>query len=106
MEGYSLGPEPQRRIKPSNGTTIMVVGILGLVMLQIILGPVAWVMANNSLREIRSGRMDDSDEGMIKVGRVLGIIATTLGIISLLAAIAYVLFYFRFFSLTPVRRLR
>ena len=93
-------------MKPSNGTTILIVGILGLVMLQIILGPVAWVMGNKSLRQIKAGRMEPADEGMIKIGRILGIIAILLGIVSLLAAVAYVLFYYRFFSITPLRRVR
>jgi hypothetical protein len=59
-----------------NGTTVLVLGILGLVACGL-LGPVAWIMGNKAIREI------DADPGVIyrnrgnvNAGRVCGIIAT------------------------------
>jgi hypothetical protein len=79
-EGY---PRPQGPYsggsysKPSNGTLVLVLGILSLVCCGL-LGPVAWIVGNQSLAEIRSGYMDPREEGLIVAGRVLGIISTAL----------------------------
>ena len=56
----------------------------------------AWVMGSNDLREMRSGRMDKSGEGLTQVGQLLGMILSLLWIagcalvllIILLAAVA------------------
>jgi hypothetical protein len=69
----------------------MVLGILAVVpahgmMLSLILGPIAWILGNNDLKEIRAGRMDPEGEGMTQAGRVCGIIGTFLGLLALMAA--------------------
>jgi predicted Zn finger-like uncharacterized protein len=61
--------------QPHRGSLILVLGILGIVACQIF-GPVAWLMANNDLAEMRSGRMDPEGEGLTNAGRVCGIIGT------------------------------
>jgi hypothetical protein len=74
--GNRSGPYSQRRdLMPHRGTTILVLGILSLVMCQI-LGPIAWIMGNQDLKEIRAGRMDPEGESATTAGRVLGIIST------------------------------
>lgn len=67
----------------SNATLILVLGILSLVCCGL-LGPVAWIMGNNALRDIDAGIGNPSDRGMVVAGRVLGIIATVLMILGIL----------------------
>jgi hypothetical protein len=72
----------------SQATTILVLGIIGLVLCQL-LGPVAWVMGNNELQAIDAGRRPPENRGNAKAGRILGIIATVLlglGILFLILA--------------------
>lgn len=93
MEGYPRpqGPQyPGYYQKPSNGVTILVLGIMSIVVCGPILGPIAWVMGNQSLRDIRMGIMDPRDEGMVVAGRIMGIVMTCL---ALLAVIAYCGFF-------------
>src|SRR5438128_1906635 len=56
-DDYEPRPRRRRRIRrdfvPHNGTVILVLGILSLVVCGL-LGPVAWVMGNRDLKEIRS----------------------------------------------------
>lgn len=65
-------------------TTILVLGILGLVLCQV-LGPFAWSMGSKALREI------DASQGMlggretVNIGRILGIVATVLLGLAILA---------------------
>ena len=57
--------------KSSNGTLILVLGILSLVCLPI-LGPVAWIMGNNAI----NAGVDESQRGTVNAGRICGIIGT------------------------------
>jgi hypothetical protein len=68
-------------LPPHRGTLILVLGILGLVVCGF-LGPVAWIMGNTDLKEIRAGRMDPEGEGLTNGGRILGIISTVLLVLS------------------------
>jgi predicted Zn finger-like uncharacterized protein len=93
--------EPQRRsppprtrrdrvdTQPHRGTLILVLGILGIVACQIF-GPVAWLMANNDLAEMRSGRMDPEGKSLTNAGRICGIIGTVYLGISLCCGIPLV----------------
>ena len=66
---------------PHRGGVILALGIIALVIFPystIVCGPLAWVMGNADLTQIRAGRMDQSGEGMVQAGRVLGIISTIL----------------------------
>jgi len=67
---------------------ILVFGILGLVLCQVF-GIVAWVMGSGDLKEMDAGTMDPSGRGMTQAGKICGMIATILMIISLVAAIAF-----------------
>ena len=48
-----------------------------------ILGPIAWIMGQMDMNEIRSGRMNPEGEGLTNAGRICGIIATILSIVGL-----------------------
>ena len=64
---YSAYPEQ------SQATTILVLGILGIVICQF-LGPFAWVMGNKELEAIDAGRRPPENRGTANAGRILGII--------------------------------
>jgi hypothetical protein len=66
---------PRRDLMPHRGTTILVLGILGLVACPI-LGPFAWIMGNQDLAEIEAGRMDPEGQGTTQAGRICGMIST------------------------------
>ena len=70
---------------PHRGGMILAFGIIALVSgLGFIFGPIAWIMGNNDMRDIQSGRMDPEGEGMTQTGRVLGMISAILWIVALL----------------------
>jgi hypothetical protein len=67
----------------SNATLILVLGILSLVCCGL-LGPVAWIMGNNALRDIDAGLGNPNDRGLVVAGRILGIIVTVLLVLEIL----------------------
>jgi hypothetical protein len=74
----------------SQATTVLVLGIIAMVLCQL-LGPVAWVMGNNELAAIDSGRRPPENRGTANAGRILGIISTVLlavGIIFVILIVA------------------
>jgi hypothetical protein len=82
-EEYEERPRPRRRrrrldMRPHRGTMILVLGILSFFCFGIILGPIAWVMGSNDLKEMRAGRMDPEGEGLTNAGRICGMIAAIL----------------------------
>jgi predicted Zn finger-like uncharacterized protein len=73
-----------RYLQPHRGPLILVLGILSLVTgTAPILGPIAWILGNNDLKEIRAGRMDPEGESATQAGRICGMIATIMAIVSL-----------------------
>jgi len=88
-------PEDTSRYpEASQATTVLVLGILGVAVLQL-LGPFAWVMGNRELEAIDAGRRPPEGRSSANAGRILGIIGTVLlalglivGIVLLLGAIA------------------
>jgi hypothetical protein len=73
----------------SQATTVLVLGIIGLVFCQI-LGPFAWVMGNKELEAIEAGRRAPENRGTANAGRILGIISTVLLAISLVLVVLLV----------------
>ncbi|WP_211348919.1 DUF4190 domain-containing protein [Nocardioides litoris] len=65
------------------GTTILVLGIIGLVACMP-LGIAAWVMGNKALREIDSSPMTYTNRGSVRAGQICGMIATILAIVAVL----------------------
>jgi predicted Zn finger-like uncharacterized protein len=70
-------------LAPHRGTLVLILGIIALAGNVVvpgcaIVGPVAWILGNNDLKEMREGRMDPSGESHTNIGRILGMIATIL----------------------------
>jgi hypothetical protein len=92
-------------VQPHRGVIILVLGILALVLglstgcIGIVLGPIAWVMGNNDLAEMAAFRMDRSGEGMTQAGRICGMVATIVCIVSLLMGLALACVYFAFVAM-------
>ncbi len=72
----------------SQATTILVLGILGLVCCGP-LGIVAWVMGNNEIQAIDAGRRDPANRGTANAGRIVGIVATVFLAISVVWLILF-----------------
>jgi hypothetical protein len=90
QQPYHYQPPPDH---PS-ATTVLVLGILGLVLCQLI-SPFAWVMGNRVVREIDGSRGAYGGRGVANAGRICGMVGTilifiTIGIvvIALMAAAA------------------
>ena len=64
-------------MEPHRGTTVLVLGILGLVVCQVC-GIIAWVMANKDLPKMEAGTMDPEGLGQTKAGKICGIISVIL----------------------------
>lgn len=77
-------------LKPHRGTTVLVLGILSLVVCGL-LGPVAWILGQSDLREMRQGIMDRSGQDTTNAGRICGIIATALLAIGLGSCVFFML---------------
>jgi hypothetical protein len=65
-------------MRPHRGSLILTLGILSFFCFGFILGPMAWIMGSNDLKEMRAGRMDPEGEGVTNAGRICGMIATIL----------------------------
>ncbi|MFD0365401.1 DUF4190 domain-containing protein [Nocardia sp. GCM10030253] len=83
---YGYGP-PQDH---PQATTVMILGILGLVFCQI-LGPFAWVMGKKALNEIDASGGTIGGRSNVMVGYVCGIISSVLIIVSLLFVVFFVI---------------
>jgi hypothetical protein len=74
---------------------ILAFGILAIIGIgAIVFGPLAWFLGNADLAEMRAGRMDPSGEGQTNTGRILGMIATLLIVVTLVAICGLVIFLF------------
>ncbi|MBB6352044.1 DUF4190 domain-containing protein [Nonomuraea muscovyensis] len=78
MSYPNYGPSPYGPpLTHPNGTTILILGILSLVVCSLI-GPFAWVMGNRALREIDSSGYMYENRGHVQAGRICGIVGTCL----------------------------
>jgi uncharacterized membrane protein YjgN (DUF898 family) len=69
--------EMPRYPEQSQATTILVLGILGIIICGV-LAPFAWSMGNKELAAIDSGMRDPSNRGTANAGKILGIVGTVL----------------------------
>ncbi len=72
---------------------ILVLGILGL----IVCGPLgiaAWIMGSGDLKEMDAGTMDPAGRGNTNAGKICGIIATILMIVSVVIIGIFFMFGF------------
>jgi len=85
---------PRRRRRgyiQHRGGAVLALGIMGLFgsffvpMGGLVCGIIAWVMANTDLAEMRAGRMDPEGMGQTNAGRICGIIAVVLHVLSIVA---------------------
>ena len=65
---------------PHRGGLILGLGIAALILpcAGVICGPMAWIMANSDLDEMRAGNMDSEGEGLTQAGRILGMVSLPL----------------------------
>ena len=75
--------------EPHRGSLIMTLGIISLFFAHLILGPIAWIMANHDLEAMRLGKMDPEGESATNTGRICGMISTILGIVGIVIAIGF-----------------
>jgi uncharacterized protein YbaR (Trm112 family) len=95
---------------PHRGGMILAFGIISMVSfvmglpLAIVFGPMAWIMGNADMNEIRAGRMDPSGEGTVQTGRVLGIISTIICAVGLVAVIGFCCLFGMIGAMAPQAR--
>ncbi len=88
MPGYGSYPTNQR--EHPNGMTVLLLGILGLVLCQVV-SPIAWVMGGRARKDMAAEPgVVWSNAGNITAGWICGIIGTAL--LALGAAIMVILF--------------
>ncbi len=68
-------PRRTRYFTPHRGGAILTLGILSIVICGL-LGPIAWIMGNTDLSEMRAGRMDPDGESVTQAGKICGIVGT------------------------------
>jgi uncharacterized membrane protein YjgN (DUF898 family) len=78
--GYPSPPYQPPRDHPS-ATTVLVLGIVGLVACQVA-SPFAWVMGNRVIREIDTSRGQLGGRSTANAGRICGMIGTGLLVVS------------------------
>jgi hypothetical protein len=61
--------------KSSQPTIALVLGILSILCCPI-LGPIAWYIGSQELKNIAAGSADASGEGLARAGKILGIVGT------------------------------
>lgn len=96
-------PESQQPLAPHRGVSILVLGIVGLVVglsgsfccgvfgiAGCICGIIAWVMANNDLRQMDTGVMDPSGRGLAQAGKICGIISVILSIVLFIISLLFI----------------
>jgi hypothetical protein len=67
----------RRDFVPHRGALILCLGVIGLVVFPP-LCPIAWIMGNTDMTEIRAGRMDPEGDGLTQGGRICGILGTVI----------------------------
>ena len=90
MSQYPPTPPPYNapRDHPQT-TTILILGILGLAVCQI-LGPFAWSMGNKALREIDASNGQLGGRDTTNVGRILGIIGTAILVLGVVVVLFFI----------------
>jgi hypothetical protein len=88
-EDEEYGDRPRRRrrrradLAEHRGNLILALGIASLAVCALI-GPAAWILGHNDLKEMRAGRMDPEGESNTRIGMILGMVATILSLVGVL----------------------
>lgn len=77
----------QMPVDHPQGTTILVLGILSIVLCGL-LAPVAWIMGSNALKEIDANPGRYGNRSNVQIGRIIGMVYTILMIVVIVAFIA------------------
>jgi len=90
--GYRVPDHPR-------ATTVLVLGIVAVVggmtcYLPLLLGPFAWAMGRSAVREIDADPQRLGGRGQAMAGYVLGVVATVLMLLGILALVAFLVFAF------------
>ena len=86
-------PSYQGYPEASQSTVILVLGIMGLLVCQV-LAPIAWYMGSQEVTAIDIGRRDPAGRGTANAGRILGIIGTVFLIIGVIAFVFFLIVAF------------
>jgi hypothetical protein len=90
-----FNPQPDHAtLRPHRATAVLVLGILSLVVgcAGWILGIIAWTMANNDLRQMDAGLMDESGRSNTQAGKVCAMVGTFLHLGTMLLGVVWMLF--------------
>jgi hypothetical protein len=89
-------PRPYFQPQPEHpeGTTILVLGVLGFVVLPC--GIIAWYMGSKALKAIRASGITYSNESNINVGKILGMVTSIIGMVAVGLLLVQIVFYFVF----------
>ena len=86
-QGPQYGYPPPYGVEHPQGTTVLVLGILSLVICGL-LGPFAWSIGNRALAEIDAAAPGYySNRGQVVAGRICGIVASILLIVGVVVVI-------------------
>jgi hypothetical protein len=77
------GGSPMSPLAPHRGTTVLVLGIIGLVCCMVC-GIIAWVLGHNDIKEMDAGRMDPAGRGTTQAGMICGIISVGLYVLGMI----------------------
>jgi hypothetical protein len=78
------------QIEHPKGTTVLVLGILGLVICGLI-APFAWVQGNQAIAEIDRNPMAYSNRSTVQIGRILGIVGSCLAVVQVLFFVLWII---------------
>ncbi len=79
--GYPVAPEhPQ-------GTLVLVLGIVGIFFT--LAAPFAWYLGSKATRQMQASGTAYSNESMIRIGRILGMVFTILAIVGIVFTIVF-----------------
>jgi hypothetical protein len=82
--GQPYGVAPQEH---PQGTVVLILGILGFFVG--VTAPFAWYLGNKAIKEIRASGRSYSNEQLINIGRILGMIMTLLYVLVLVLVIVF-----------------
>ncbi len=91
--GYGSGGGFGGQVEHPQGTTVLILGILGIVACGLC-APFAWSMGNKALEEIDRDPMRYSNRSNVNTGRILGMVGTILFGIGIVLGILYFILIF------------
>lgn len=92
MQSANPVQAPAAPLRAHRGGTIITLGILGLTV-WFVFGLIAWLLANEDLKQMEQGSMDQSGRALAEAGRTCGIIALGLGVLRTSMIMLLLLFY-------------